>query len=552
MADFGKIAYYDLKLEFLKGRLPKAVGRDEEISRISRIINRRKNNNCLISGPSGLGKSRLVYGWAQKVIADDTAKLPIILAEAESFNVFSQSGSVPLSKYEDALNTLPECVLILDNFGRLVYNKPAALNYVIQLLRPLAGGGKVRLFLVMESRELKWLQSEQPNFLNFFETLQLKAQGAKEQYEILQNSMADFGEKKPAVSQNIFELIIQLVERFPTLGQLPAASVGILDEALALASAHNASEITEEDIYQVTSDKTSIPLMQLKISDKEMLKNLDRELNLRIVGQSRALKQVSSTIQRAKLGLKNPNRPLGSFLMLGPSGVGKTETAKLVAEKVFGKKESFIRIDMSEFSEAHNVARLIGSPAGYVGFDSGGGLTNAVKNEPYSLILLDEIEKAHPKIFDIFLQILDDGRLTSGQGETIDFTQTIIMATSNLGVPEIIEGFLKRDDIHDESFFQKKLLPPLSQSFRMEFLNRFDSALVFKPLTADDLLAIAMLEIKKVEQRVAKHNIKFKIDPAVLIQKISTLSDPRFGARPVKRFIETTCENLISQKLLST
>ena len=246
-----------------------------------------------------------------------------------------------------------------------------------------------------------------------------------------------------------------MAERFPALGHLPAAGIAILDESLALAQVKNSQNISEEDILRVVSDKTGVPLQQLKISDKELLNNLETELNTKIIGQRQALTQITSAIKRARLGLKNPNRPLGSFLCLGPSGVGKTETAKLVAEKVFGKKESFVRIDMSEFAEAHTVARLIGSPAGYVGFDAGGGLTNAIKQQPFSLVLLDEIEKAHSKIFDVFLQILDDGRLTSGQGETIDFTQTIIMATSNLGVSEIINGFNGQEDMNDDAFLQE-------------------------------------------------------------------------------------------------
>ena len=185
-----------------------------------------------------------------------------------------------------------------------------------------------------------------------------------------------------------------------------------------------------------------------------------------------------------------------------------------------------------------------------MGFDAGGGLTNAVKQEPYNLVLLDEIEKAHSKIFDIFLQVLDDGRLTSGQGETVNFTQTIIMATSNVAVAEIIEGAAAGQDIQSEEFFQSKIAPALAKNFRLEFLNRFDAVLIFNPLTQNDLLEIAQLEIQKVEARVAKHNIKFKIDPEILIKKISALADPRFGARPVKRFIETVCEELITEQLL--
>lgn len=553
MPEFSKIAYYDLKLEALNGRLENLVGRQDEMSRMSRVLNRRIHNNCLLVGLSGTGKTNLALGWVKHCLANREQKLPSVIAlKAESFDSLNSSGPVPLQKYKEALESLPNCILFMDDFGQLVYNKPVALNYMIQLLKPLAEGGKVQLMFCLESKEFKWLEAQQPNFLNYFEAVNIAPQPKPEQVLILQQALNKFGKKSNiAADKNIIDLILESAERFPTLGQLPAAGIAVLDEALALAQAKNAKSITEEDVYKVVSDKTGVPLTQLKISDKELLNNLEAELNSKIIGQKQALMQITSTIKRARLGLKNPSRPLGSFLCLGPSGVGKTETAKLVAEKVFGKKESFVRIDMSEFAEAHTVARLIGSPAGYVGFDVGGGLTNAVKQQPYSLVLLDEIEKAHSKIFDVFLQILDDGRLTSGQGETVDFTQTIIMATSNLGVAEIIEGFNGSKDIGNDGFIQEKLMPALAKTFRLEFLNRFDAVLVFNPLTEKGLLEVAKLEIKKVELRVARHKVKFKINPDILIAKIKTLSDPRFGARPVKRFVETTCENLITQKLLT-
>ncbi len=554
MSEFSKITYYDLGLEALNGRLENVIGREEEISRISRIINRRVNNNCLVVGPSGIGKTTLLHGWVKTLVANTKQKLlPIVQLEAESFNSLNSGGNVPVQKFQEALDSLPECVLIIDNFGQLIYNKPASLNYMVQLLKPLAEKGKARILLSLESKEFKWLETQQPNFLNFFEQVSLSTQPKKELLEILKHVFAKFaGESKVTVQENVFEIILELSQRFPVLGTMPASGISVLDESLALIQTKKNAIIEQDDIYKIVSDKIGIPLNQLQISDKEMLQNLETELNTKIIGQKHSLLQITSTIKRARLGLKNPNRPLGSFLCLGPSGVGKTETAKLVAEKVFGKKESFVRIDMSEFAEAHTVARLIGSPAGYVGFDAGGGLTNAVKDQPYSLVLLDEIEKAHPKVFDVFLQLLDDGRLTSGQGETVDFTQTIIMATSNLGVSEIIKGFLNQEDINQESFITEKLMPELNKAFRLEFLNRFDAILVFNPLSESDLLQVAMLEIKKIESRVAKHKVKFKIDPEILINKIKTLSDPRFGARPVKRFVETTCENLITQKLLAS
>lgn len=548
-----KIAYYDLRWEALKGRLGNLVGRSEELSRVSRVVQRAVRNNCLIVGPSGIGKTAFVHGWAKLPLESAEGKLlPVVEFDAESFQALNAATAVPLQQFKDALSSLPPCALFIDNFGQLVFNKPTVLYYMLQLLKPLLEGGKIQLILCLEPREQKWVLEQQPAFVNFFEVINIKNQSDDQQLEILKQASERFRTRSlVTASESSLRLILDLVNRFSVLGQLPASAVNILDESIALAKVQKLLNLTEDQIYRVVADKTGVPLSQLKVSDTELLKVLDKELNAQIIGQQEPIEQITTIIKRAKLGLKSPNRPLGSFLVLGPSGVGKTETAKMLAEKIFGKKESFIRIDMSEFGESHTVARLIGAPAGYVGYDAGGGLTNAVKQEPYSLVLLDEIEKANPKIFDIFLQILDDGRLTSGQGETIDFTQTIVMATSNLGVAEIIHGFQSGEDISSEEFVQKKVMPALTTAFRLEFLNRFDAIVVFNPLTEQDLLGIARLEIKKIEARVAKHNIRFSIDPGVLMEKIKSLADPRFGARPVKRFVETTCETLISKKILS-
>lgn len=541
--EFAKIRYYDLKLEALKGRLKDIVGRTEELSRLTRVIGRTINNNCLMVGPSGIGKTALVHGWVKQRVQEEPKSIPIVELDVENFEALNLP-SVPFQRFVEALESLPRCILFIDDVGHFIYNKTFALQSLFQLLKPHMDSGKVQVIAAMEPAEIKWLETESPSLLRLFEIINLKPQPLSEQEAILNYTWKG--------CEKVVPVVVEFVERFPILGHLPGAGIRILDEAFALAKSRKSSEVSEEEIYQIVSEKLGVPLTQLKISEKELLKQLELRLNRGVVGQASAIAQIATTIQRAKLGLKNPNRPLGSFLVLGPSGVGKTETAKLVAQTVFGKKESFVRIDMSEFGEAHTVARLIGAPAGYVGFDQGGGLTNAVKQEPHSLVLLDEAEKAHPKIFDVFLQLLDDGRLTSGQGETVDFTQTIIMATTNIAVSEIIEGFTRGEEIASDEFIQNALMPALTKVFRLEFLNRFDAILVFKPLTPADLLEIAKLEIQKVEERVAKHNITFKIDPAVLAKKIQSLCDPRFGARPVKRFIETTCETLITQKLLAS
>lgn len=547
-----KIGYYDLLLEARKGRLPKIVGRNDELQRFSRIISRRLLNNCFLVGPSGIGKTALIHGFARKQEEAPGLVLPVVQLDSESFYLLSATASNAFVSYQEAFLTLPPCVLVIDDFGMLTYNKPLTLQNMVRLLRPLLESRKIRVVISCQPQEYQWICDSEPAFVNQFETLTLKNQDANEHITILEEALRTWP-AKPAltVSREVLEAIVKFAEKFNSLGQLPRSALSLLDESIAQARVTKKIALSLEEVCVVLSDKTGVPLGQLEANEFTLLRNLERDLNLAVIGQESPIARISSAIQRAKLGLKNPHRPLGSFLLLGPSGVGKTETARQLATNVFGKKGSFVRLDMSEFAQEHVTARLLGAPPGYVGYDAGGELTDRVKREPYSLVLLDEIEKAHVKVFDIFLQILDDGRLTSARGETVDFTQTIIMATSNLGIREIVAGFANGEDIHGEQFLQKTMLPILTQSFRLEFLNRFDAILVFKPLTEEDLLGIAALEIKKIESRIGgKYGLAFKFDPKVLRQKIAVLADPRFGARPVKRFVEETCETLITKALL--
>lgn len=546
-----RITYYDLKLEAVKNRLPDIIGRQEEMKRMARIISRQIYNNCLLVGPAGIGKTSLAHSWIKKLAGSRRYKnAKFIQLEAESFLALGETKNSPYGWYQEVMAELPTCVLFIDDFGLLLQNKLSFHNFA-RLFKPFLESPKTQIVLAASKEDYKWLSREEPGWLNFFEIINLKNQPAEEQIKILNWALKYIlPERHLKVPKETLELIVKRAQRFPALGQRPSSAIKLLDESLSLAKLQNKKILENKHVEEVVADKTGIPLSQLQANEKEMLQKLELNLNKEIISQKQAIAKISSTIQRAKLGLRNVNRPLGSFLVLGPSGVGKTETAKLLAKIIFGRPESFTRIDMSEFGQEHTVQRLTGAPPGYIGYDQGGGLTNPVKEEPYSLILLDEIEKAHPKVFDIFLQVLDDGRLTSGQGETVDFTQTIIMATSNLAVPEILAGWQAGEDIHGNDFLKSKIFPILISSFRPEFLNRFDNILIFNPLSASDLLAIARLEIKKIEERVSQHNFKFNIDPKILGQKIKELTDYRFGARPIKRFVEEVCETLITKNLL--
>ncbi|OGI60224.1 hypothetical protein A2814_02735 [Candidatus Nomurabacteria bacterium RIFCSPHIGHO2_01_FULL_38_19] len=552
MKTFKRTEYHDLREEIALGKLPKFVGRIDEMDRLTRIANRSINNNVIMVGLSGTGKTSLVYGWVEKMIKQDRYKhLGFVQLGNEHLFRFD-SGSEEGIYFKNVMNELPSCVLFIDNFGRSVYGNPSLLQNIARLYYDVLKNPEVKVILTIEPKEYNFIEREYPAFIKVFETVRLKKQNNFEQIQILESKLAQLNkDHKIVVSSIVMQDIIAYVEKFPSLGQLPQAAISLMDEGIVLAKSINKKSLTDEIISNIISSKIGIPKMQLSGNEIEILKNLNQTLNSKIINQTKPVNKIIQTLQRAKLGVRNPSKPLGSFLILGPSGVGKTETAKLISEIMFGRQESFMRFDMSEFGQDHTVQKLIGAPAGYSGYEAGGALTNALQKEPHCLILLDEIEKAHPKIFDIFLQVLDDGRLTSGQNETVDACNSIIMATSNIGVSVILEAFNKGEDIMDTKFIQEKMLPELAKIFRMEFINRFDSILVFNPLTLPNLIDIARLEIKKVEKRLTKHNVSFDINAKELEEKIKPLLDERFGARPVKRFIEETCESLLVNTLLN-
>ncbi|MDH5185862.1 MAG: AAA family ATPase, partial [candidate division WOR-3 bacterium] len=301
-------------------------------------------------------------------------------------------------------------------------------------------------------------------------------------------------------------------------------------------------QVTEEDIAEVVSKWTGIPVENLMESEKQKLKHLEDHLHQRIVDQNEAVKMVADAIRRSRAGLSDPKRPIGSFVFLGPTGVGKTELAKTLAEFLFDSEDALVRIDMSEYMEKHTVSRLIGAPPGYVGYEEGGQLTEAIRRRPYRVILLDEIEKAHNDVFNILLQILDDGRLTDGQGRTVDFKNTIVIMTSNLGTEMIKQG----------RFDKMKLIDTLRRKFRPEFINRIDEIVVFNPLGMDEVKQIVDKELQKLKIKLEEQGIEMKINGAVKDLIAKQGFDPDFGARPLKRFIQREIENQLAKFLLET
>ena len=321
---------------------------------------------------------------------------------------------------------------------------------------------------------------------------------------------------------------------------------------------HDHLTVTEEDVAEVVSKWTGVPLQNLKKSDSERLLHLEDELHKRVIGQDDAVHAVATAIRRARAGMKDPKRPIGSFLFLGSTGVGKTELARALAETMFGSEKNMIRFDMSEYMEKHEVSRLVGAPPGYVGYEEGGQLTDAVRKNPYSVILFDEVEKAHMDFFNILLQVLDDGRLTDGQGRTVDFTNCVIIMTSNLG-SNFLKGHVKKpgfssdsDDKKDEDFesIKETILAEVKRTFRPEFINRIDEIIVFHPLTEENLSAIVNLLLKDVEKKLEHFNVSLEISDSAKKLLIKDGTDIEYGARPLKRVIQKEIEDPVANLIL--
>jgi ATP-dependent Clp protease ATP-binding subunit ClpB len=306
--------------------------------------------------------------------------------------------------------------------------------------------------------------------------------------------------------------------------------------------------VTEEEIAEIVSRWTGIPVSKLNETERNKVLHLDTELHKRVVGQDEAVKLVTESIIRSRAGIKDPSKPIGSFLFLGPTGVGKTELAKTLAATLFDNEANMVRIDMSEYMEKYSVSRLIGAPPGYVGYDEGGQLTEAVRRKPYSVVLFDEVEKAHPDVWNVLLQVLDDGRITDSQGRTVDFKNTIIILTSNLGSDSLLNGIDDNGEITEEA--KNAVQMTLRASFRPEFLNRLDETIMFKPLSKDNITHIVDLQLADLNRRLADKELSVELTTDALDFVVKRGYDPAFGARPLKRFLEKSVETLVARVIL--
>ena len=359
------------------------------------------------------------------------------------------------------------------------------------------------------------------------EDVNKQIQKAKQNYDLEKAAQLQYGEL-PKLQQQL---------------EIEEKSVKESDRSLV----HEA--VTDDEIARIISRWTGIPVTRLTEGERAKLLTLEDQLHKRVVGQDEGVKRVTDAILRSKAGIKDPTKPIGSFLFLGPTGVGKTELAKTLAENLFDDEQNMVRIDMSEYMEKYSVSRLIGAPPGYVGYEEGGQLTEAVRRKPYSVVLFDEIEKAHPDVFNVLLQVLDDGRITDSQGRTVDFKNTILIMTSNIGSPYLLDGIDETGEIKTEA--QSQVMDDLRGHFRPEFLNRLDEIIMFKPLTKSNIGKIVDLMVGELDKRLADQELSLELTDAAKDQVIENGYDPVYGARPLKRYLQKYVETLAARKILS-
>ena len=397
---------------------------------------------------------------------------------------------------------------------------------------------------------LEALQKELAEERDSFNEMKARFDEDKKEIELVQKLRGDIEQANADVqkAENSYDLNRVAELRY---GVLPKLKKELEEKEKALSEKENMllrDRVTDDEIARIVARWTGIPVTKLMESEREKLLRLDDEIHKRVIGQDEAVEGVCDAILRSRAGIQDPNRPVGSFLFLGPTGVGKTELAKALAEALFDDERSIVRIDMSEYMEKYSVSRLLGAPPGYVGYDEGGQLTEAVRRKPYAVVLFDEIEKAHPDVLNVLLQVLDDGRATDGQGRTVDFKNTIIIMTSNLGSDLLLES-MERGGISDET--RAAVMRLLHAHFRPEFINRLDDIVMFKPLSTGDMMNIVRLMTAKLGERLRAQTLSLNVTDAALEHIVRNGSDAQFGARPLKRYIQQNVETLIAKKLLS-
>jgi len=604
-------------------KLDPVIGRAREMERVMQILSRRTKNNPVLIGEPGVGKTAIVEGLAQKIVANDvpdtlrnkqlyTLDLGALVAGSRYRGDFEER----LKKVLKEIRTRGDIILFIDEIHTLV-GAGAAEGAIdaASILKPMLARGELQTIGATTLDEYRKHLEKDAALERRFQPVKVEEPTVAHTIEILKGVRDKYeAHHRVTITDQALVAAANLADRYISDRQLPDKAIDLIDEAgsrlrikrmttppdlkdmetrlndlqeakkkavedqnyeeasrlrdqekqsQAEKAAKEAEikasgvdlfdEVDEECIAEVLSIWTGIPVYKLTEEETQKLLNMEAELHKRIIGQEDAVRAVSQSIRRTRAGLKDPKRPSGSFIYLGPTGVGKTELAKTLSEFLFGDETSLITLDMSEYMEKHTVSRLVGSPPGYVGYDEGGQLTEAVRRKPFSVVLFDEIEKAHPDVFNTLLQILEEGRLTDSQGRSVDFRNTIIIMTSNLGTQDLRKanvGFTKADEAMSYARMRDKVMDSLKNHFRPEFLNRIDEVIVFHELAKSEVMQMVDLMLKRLTGQLESQGLGIELTPAAKEFLADKGYDPQLGARPLRRAIQRLIEDALSEKIL--
>jgi ATP-dependent Clp protease ATP-binding subunit ClpC len=608
-------------------KLDPVIGREMEIERVIQILARRTKNNPALIGEPGVGKTAIVEGLAQRIVAGETPG-PLIGKRVLQLDVGSLvAGTMYRGQFEERLKRVieelksSESILFIDEVHMLVGAGSAGSSVdAANILKPALSRGELQVIGATTLDEYRKHIENDAALERRFQPVMVEEPTVEETIDILRGVRRPYEEHhKLIITDEALESAVYLSARYVTDRFLPDKAIDLIDESASRVRMYKSPEaislkktitalretreahaiavdearfddaqelqareaeleetlsqlrtawdrttdgphVTSEDIAEVVSMWTGVPVMQLAEAESEQLLHMEESLHERIIGQDEAIESISKAVRRARAGLKDPNRPIGSFIFLGPTGVGKTELTKALAEFMFGSDDALIQIDMSELMERHTVSRLVGAPPGYVGYEDAGQLTEAIRRRPYSIVVFDEVEKAHPDAHNMLLQIMEEGHLSDAKGRKVDFRNAIIVMTSNVGA-ELIRrqdqlGFdLRHDEDTEEQQaydeMQKKLTEALKKAFRPEFLNRVDSTMIFHALTRDQIAQIVDLELAKVALRLNEHDITIQTTDEARTLLADLGYDPEMGARPLRRVIQNKVENQLSDALLA-
>ena len=584
------------------GRLEPVIGRDEEISRMIQILSRKTKNNPVLVGDAGVGKTALALGLAQRVAAGqvpaELAKMRVL--ELDLMNVVA--GTRFRGDFEERMNNIindieedGHVILFIDELHTIM-GSGSGIDSTLDaanILKPALARGTLRTVGATTQEEYQKHIEKDAALSRRFAKVTIEEPTVADSIAILQGLRKSYEDHhKVQISDQAIETAVKYAHRYLTSKHLPDSAIDLLDEASATVQNkgpqnYKQSDLTPvdqalmagklkkvgqllakeqeptvyklkveaEDILETLSRLSGIPVQKLTQTDAKKYLNLEKELHKRVIGQDAAVSAVSRAIRRNQSGIRTGKRPIGSFMFLGPTGVGKTELAQALAEVLFDDESALIRFDMSEYMEKFAASRLNGAPPGYVGYEEGGELTEKVRNRPYSVLLFDEVEKAHPDIFNVLLQVLDDGQLTDSKGRKVDFSNTIIIMTSNLGATALRDdktvGFGARDIRFDQVNMEKRILEELKKTYRPEFINRIDEKVVFHSLSAEDMQEVVKIMVQPLIRSLAEQGIVLKFQASALKLLAQEGYDPEMGARPLRRTLQTQVEDKLSELLLA-